>query len=191
MVGERDGRGGWGWGKKGKRFIGGGLELIWKAMVNRGKSSCYCVANGSNGANVASLLCRGVSSRARWGAGTTDENWRRSQRTLTLISSKTTGRPSSQILTFLCNTTHADSQFQQHAHSSHVFNFDSFSFSVGKDQPFNSPNQGLVQTGSQHSLPPIGQPPILTTLNKHLIPNRIKSSFLPSIHRWPDHHSAV
>lgn len=37
--------------------------MISNAMVNRGRNSCYCVSNGSNGADVASLLVsRGVKA---------------------------------------------------------------------------------------------------------------------------------
>lgn len=64
-----------------------------------------------------------------------------------------------------------------------------FPISVGKHQLFKSPNRSL-QTG--RSTPPLsGNPQSSPHSNKHLTPNRIKSSFLPSVHSWPDHHSAA
>lgn len=73
----------------------------------------------------------------------------------------------------------------------HIFNFDSFSYFCGRAATLLQPYPLYPGPANGHAVntPISGQPPILTTLNKHLILNRIKSSFLP--YRWPDHHSAA
>lgn len=89
----------------------------------------------------------------------------------------------------LCDIIHANSQLQQHgplfSHLQFRFIFLFMWASTNCSRALTGACKRAVNTS-----PPIsGNPQSSPHSNKHLTPNRIKSSFLP--YRWPDHHSAA